>query len=302
VSTNWRRRMLEQHGAETDEYLDGLGTEDRDDSAIEADHRRSQLHALRELDPSASLDEELQIRLIGDQAAGALRFDWGDAMLRPLQESVSKAARKPVGLALTGVSQGSTVLHVRPVALDATDGEGLARVDSSLANEGVRTLISLLHAIEGEADVRQWRQLFDPVDALAGALDRFDLTLALKWLAADGAVQEASLTRQGCRYVKRLRQTRETQERTVVSGRITELRSSGVVKVKSGVSSNSPAFEVRFDPDQLLSMQFVLGANVHFVVEQRRSLDAVGRTRTTEHYFLREHAEERRLGEDGAPA
>jgi hypothetical protein len=299
VSTSWRQRMLEQHGEQVDAYLDELGVEERADTAVEADHRRSQLEAMRELDPQAALGEELQIRLIGEQAAGALRFEWGDAMLRPLQDSVAKAARCPVGLELTGVSQGSTVLHVRPVALTPSEAESMVRVDSSPADEGVRALLRLLSALEDESDVREWSQLFDSVDALSGALDKFDLSLALKWLAADGAVREASLSQRGRRYVERLRQTRENRDEIIVSGRITELRSAGVVKVKSGMSSNSPAFEVRVDADQLLSMQLVLGANVHFVVEQRRALDAVGRTRATEYHFLREHAEELRFDGEG---
>ena len=297
MSSSWRQGMRETRAAEADRYLDELGSEERDSVEIEAERRAAQLETLREFDPGATLDatldEELRLRLTGAETErGALRFSWGDTMLKPLEEGVSAAAHTSVELELTGVSHGSTVVHARPVVAAPADREGLGPVTTSPADQGIRTFVRLLTALEEEGDVREWAEILGPVDALAAALDRFDLSLGLTWYASDGAIRQAALTEHGRQYAKRLRKTRDVDQEIVVSGRITELRSSGVVKVKSGLAHNASAYEVRFDPDQLVSMRLVLGADVHFLVRYRRLLDAVGRTRSTEYHFLRQAAED----------
>lgn len=290
--SSWRRRMPESHSQDAEaaaRLLDELGVEDRDDAEIEADHRTSRLEAMREYQPGASLQEELTLRLIGPAAErGALRFQWGDALLEPVEKAVSKAAGAPVELEVTGLSQGSTVVHARPVvpvppASDTLDGPA-----SSAADKGVRALTRLLGALEAEGDVREWATLFDSVDSLSRALDRFGLNLDLTWYSADGGVRRAHLTQRGVGYAKRLQVTRNSDQEITVSGRVTELRSSGVAKVKSGLAQNATAYEVRFetDPEQLVRMRLALGDNVHFRVRYRRKLDAVGRTRASEYYFL----------------
>ncbi|WP_216587238.1 hypothetical protein [Streptomyces brasiliscabiei] len=96
--------------------LDAMGTDERDDEEIEAEHRASRLAAAREFAPDARLDEELRLRLTGPETdGGALRFQWGDALLEPVEHMVSVAAGTPVHLELTGSSTGSTIVHARPV-------------------------------------------------------------------------------------------------------------------------------------------------------------------------------------------
>lgn len=74
-----------------------------------------------------------------------------------------------------------------------------------------------------------------------------------------------------------------------------------MVKVKSGVAQNATAYDVRVEPDQLFRMRLVLGDNVHFRVRFRRKLDAVGRTRVSEYYFLDVAAAELTLDVDIDP-
>ncbi|MFF0188972.1 hypothetical protein [Streptomyces sp. NPDC005244] len=109
----------------------------------------------------------------------------------------------------------------------------------------------------------------------------------------DGGVRRARLTERGRRYVERLSETRDRDQSITISGRITELRESGWVKVKTGTAKNAPAYDVRFEePGELLRMRPGLGDNVHFRVRFRQRLDAVGTARSTEYTYLGPAAEQ----------
>ncbi|WP_413758130.1 hypothetical protein [Streptomyces sp. MMBL 11-3] len=297
-----RRALLRDDPAETERatrLLDTLGAEDRDDQEIEAEHRASRLAAAREYAPDARLEEELQLRLTGPDAdGGALRFAWGDALLEPVEHMVSAAAGTPVQLELTGISAGSTVVHARPVTVPADPAapDGLDVTAASAAATGLGTLTALLDALESERDVREWVKLFDAVEAVSRALSRYELDLGLAWYDADGGLRRARLTERGRGYVKRLRETRDRDQEITISGRITELRESGLVKVKTGTAKNAPAYDVRFeDVGELLRMRPGLGDNVHFRVRFRQQLDSMGIARSTEYTYLGPAAEQTSL-------
>ncbi|GGZ91256.1 hypothetical protein ACFOOM_04715 [Streptomyces echinoruber] len=297
-----RRRALlagDPAAAEAAErLLDEMGTEERDDEEIEAEHRASRLAAMREYEPTARLDEELLLRLTGPETeGGALRFQWGDALLGPVENALSVAAGTPVQLELTGVSAGSTVVHARPVAAAVpAEPNTLDAPTATAAGTGMRTLTELLTALEAEHDVREWTRLFDAVDALARALSKYRLDLGVTWYDADGGMRRAQLTERGRRYVERLRETRDRDQEITISGRITELRESGWVKVKTGTAKNAPAYDVRFEkPEELLRMRPGLGDNVHFRVRFTQRLDAVGIARATEYTYLGPAAEQTSL-------
>ncbi|MFF2200925.1 hypothetical protein [Streptomyces sp. NPDC058145] len=276
-----------------------MGTEARDDEEIEAEHRASRLAAAQEYAPDARLEEELRLRLTGPDAdGGALRFQWGDALLQPVEHMVSVAAGTPVQLELTGISTGSTVVHARPVAVaaDAPESNALDAPATSAASTGLGTLTTLLDALESEHDVREWARLFDAVEAVSRALSRYELDLGVTWYDADGYVRRARLTERGRSYVRRLRETRARDQEIIISGRITELRESGFVKVKTGTAKNAPAYDVRFeDPEELVRMRPGLGDNVHFRVRFRQQLDSMGIARSTEHTYLGPAAEQTSL-------
>jgi hypothetical protein len=297
-----RRALLRNDPGEAERaahLLDRLGTEDRDDEEIEAEHRASRLAAAQEYAPDARLDEELQLRLTGpDVDGGALRFQWGDALLHPVEHMVSVAAGTPVQLELTGISAGSTVVHARPVFVPAvaTDSDVLDAPSTSAASTGFGILTTLLDALESERDVREWTRLFDAVDAVSRALSRYELDLGVTWYDADGRMRRARLTERGRSYVRRLRETTDRDQEIIISGRITELRESGLVKVKTGTAKNAPAYDVRFEePEELLRMRPGLGDNVHFRVRFRQQLDSMGIARSTEYTYLGPAAEQTSL-------
>ncbi|MGA4957068.1 hypothetical protein [Streptomyces lavendulocolor] len=286
----------------TARLLETLGTEDRDEDEIEGDHRSSRLAAVREYSPYARLDEELRLRLTGpDTDGGALRFQWGHALLHPVEAAVSTAAGTPVQLEVTGISSGSTVIHARPVTNPAAGPPGTfdART-ASAASTGMGALTALLRALENESDVREWARLFDAVESLSRALGKYRLDLGLTWYDADGGTRRARLSERGRHYVERLRQTHDRDQEITISGRITELRESGWVKVKAGAAKNAHAYDVRFeDPEELVRMRPVLGDNVHFRVRFRQRLDAVGITRSTDFTYLGRASEQTALRVDG---
>ncbi|WP_432057034.1 hypothetical protein [Streptomyces sp. bgisy022] len=279
--------------------LDDMGTEERDEEEVEAEHRAARLAAVRAYEPDARLDEELRLRLTGpDTEGGALRFQWGDALLSPVENAISVAAGTPVHLELTGISRGSTVIHARPVpSVTPPEPVALEAPPTSAASTGMQTLTRLIAALEAEQDVREWSRLFDPVDTLARALGTYGLDLGMTWYGGDGDTRRARLTERGRRHAERLRETtRARDQEIIISGRITELRESGLVKVKTGTARNAHAYDVRFEePAALLRMRPGLGDNVHFRVRFRQRLDAVGIARSTEYTYLGPAAEQSSL-------
>ncbi|WP_340558894.1 hypothetical protein [Streptomyces sp. GSL17-111] len=295
--SDWRRRVRQARVDDAERLLEELGTDDREDAEIEADHRVSHLEALREWAPDATLPEELQLRLTGpDTGTGALRFQWGEALLGDVEKVVSEAAGAPVALEITGISRGSTVVHARAVETSRPPTpDTLTTVGASTADHGVRALTRLLGALEEGGDVREWSKMFDSVEGLAKALDRFGLSLGVTWYAANGDVRRAALTERGVTHAKNLQRTYDADQEMVVSGRVTELRSSGLVKVKSGTAHNAHAYDVRVEPEQLISMRLSLGDHVHFRVLFRRKLDVLGRTRASEYHYRGTEAEDLRF-------
>ncbi|MFG3077192.1 hypothetical protein [Streptomyces sp. NPDC048225] len=301
MSTSWRQRALERNREANARYFADQDSEHLSGDAYEEELRRHWLEAARHYDPAAQLHEELVVRLRGEAAdRGALDFRIGDALLKPLREGVSAAARKDVELELTGVSRGSTVLHVRPsvpeIVSDAD--EDLPVVDSSIADPAMRDLLKLVDAAEKEQDVRRWERIVPGLDGMVEALDKFDLSMDMRWFSLDGTVRSSHLTRRGKDYVRSLRNIEVQKSKVGITGRITELRESGLVKIKTGVSRTSSAYEVRVDSEALIGMHLELGMTVSFVVEVARKTDRLGRARSTEYRFLRVSDGQERLFEE----
>ncbi|GAB7074729.1 MULTISPECIES: hypothetical protein [unclassified Streptomyces] len=291
MSTSWRQRALERNREANRQFFAELEEDHQNPDSREEELRRFWLEAARHYDSTATLDEELTVRLKGDTAdRGALDFRIGDALLKPLRDGVSAAARKDVELELTGLSQGSTVLHVRPKTAESMELQGqedLASVDSSVADPAIRDLLKLVDAAENERDVRQWERMIPGLDGVVEALDKFDLSMEMRWRSLDGAVRSSSLSGRGKGYVRNLRNVALYKSQSVITGRITELREAGLVKVKTGLSRRSTAYEVRVERDNLIDMHLELGMMVSFVVQVIKKKDKIGRERSTEYRFVR---------------
>ncbi|MEU7963709.1 hypothetical protein AB0D09_09610 [Streptomyces sp. NPDC049097] len=290
MSTTWRQRVLERNRAANARFFADQGSEHRSEDAYEEELRRHWLEAVRHYDPAAQLQEELVVRLRGEAAdRGALDFRIGNALLKPLREGVSASARKDVELELTGISRGSTVLHVRPNVPEIVSdtNENLGVIDSSITDPAMRDFLKLVDAAEKEQDVRRWERIVPGLNGVVEALDRFDLSMEMRWFSLDGTVRSSHLSRRGKDYVRSLQNTEVQKTRMSITGRITELRESGVVKIKTGASKTSPAYEIRVNPEGLIEMHLELGMTVSFVVEVSRKTDMLGNARSTDYRFLR---------------
>lgn len=290
MSANWRQRVLERNRDANARYFADHEDAHASDAEYESELRQHWLATARYYDPQAHLQEELTLRLKGELADnGALDFRVADALLKPLREGVSAAARQVVELELVGISQGSTVLHVQP-AESATehDTEGaLTRVDSSVADPAMRDLLKLIDAAEHERDVRPWERMIQGLDSMVEALDKFDLSIDVRWRAPDGEVRDSHLSQRGKAFIRNLRKIDAVPTRTTITGRVTELRESGMVRVKTGTSRKSPSYEIRFESHELMELHLELGVNVSFVVEKLEKRDKLGREHSPQYRFLR---------------
>lgn len=288
MSASWRQRALERNREANRQFFADLEDPPSSDDAYEEELRRNWLEAARYYDPQATLSEELTVRLRGEAAdQGALDFRVGDALLRPLRDGVTAAARKNVELELTGLSRGSTVLHVRPKVERSEEETTLSRVDSSTADPAIRDLLKLVDAVENERDVRRWERIIPGLDGVVHALDKFDLSMEMRWRSLDGTVRSSSLSSRGKSYMRRLRELKTYRSRLAVAGTITELRMSGLVKVKTGTTRRAKAYEVHIEQDDLMAMHLELGMTVSFLVEEVKRTDQLGRERSKEYRFIR---------------
>jgi hypothetical protein len=287
-----RRAILDRHRANLDSWLADEGTEVLDGDAFETESNRARLAGLRELDPGASLHEELRVRLVASSLEqGALTFDAGTALLKPLQDSVASLANDQVELELTGVSVGSTVLHVRPrhavhSPTDEDPAVGELPIDSTSTEDALRGFVELVAAAEHEEDLRRWLKAADAFGRFSKALDKIDAQVDVAFSGVSGEVRSAWFGQRGRDYVRRILDTTPKPETITVSGRVVELRESGVVKVKTGVQRNAPAYDVRVDPPDLLGMHLELGQSVSFVVRLVQQVDGLGQAQSVDVLFV----------------
>lgn len=151
----------------------------------------------------------------------------------------------------------------------------------------MRDLIKLVNAAENEQDVRQWERIIPGLDGVVHALDRFDLSMEMRWRSLDGTVRSSSLSARGKNYVRSLRELKTYRSRLAVAGTVTELRMSGMAKVKTGTTRQAKAYDVQIDPDDLMAMHLELGMPVSFLIEVVKKKDQLGRERSKEYRFIR---------------
>lgn len=259
------------------------------DMGTNADQRIQHLDALRAYDPSATLAETLSVRLVGEGQAGGLGSEEA-RLLEPLDQVVSDLSEDGnTHLEVVEIGQGSTILYLRPRDRGRVEIEGVP-VDSSAADLACRAAIRLFQRLESGSDVGELRPGLKGAIGFVRKLSDLGLDAHVAWEAGSGVVREAALTESARNHVLRMIQTHDVEETKYVSGRITELRQSGFVKVKSGTARNSPAHEVHFDESALSEMPQTLGETVHFVVAVDRAIDGFGESVGERLRFVR-HAE-----------
>lgn len=289
--SNWRERVL----ARNQEKLDSKAQYPpaaMDAASWERVERQQWLEAAQAYDPTASLREELLLRLVGSAATSSgLRLEW-EGLLRPLQESVG-AGNKDAALELAGFSRGSSVLHFRPVGkapVERLGGDTGPVLHETPLAAPMRQLIELVSAVEGERDIRPWSSTtqFAGVEKLSEQLRRLNLEAEFRFYARSGDVRSARLSERGMDYIDSLAHPEESQDSVSISGRVTELKQSGHAKIKAGPNRNATAYDVQFDATTLTSMRLVLGQAVHWQVSAISVKDKLERLQSLRYEFARD--------------
>lgn len=283
-----RRRLLALHPEAAAAIRRGMPEDEQSEIEVEIASRRNLVQALRSFDRRARLHEELIIRLVGEVAhRGALDLELTSFLVGIRRSFVDAAG---VELALAEISAGSTVLHFRPtqdLVPEAFEGEDALQVDSSAADAVGRAFVRLVEAAESEGDVARWVTMVRGLEEAVSALDHHELDAEMAWLSPGGPVELAKLTSRGRAYVRRLSEPKRDTRVRVVSGRVTELREVGIVKLRRGTSRTSPVTKVHVNRDTLVELRLQLGQTAYFIVQEMVDRDRLGREREARYEFIR---------------
>lgn len=289
------KRLLREHRTEANLWFESQSSEPVSEIEWEVASRRNLLDSLRFVDPAIAFAEELTVRLVGEGTeSGQLALE-----LSPLLDGVRRSFDEhgQVSMALSGMSKGSTVLHFRsntPVDDCKVEPERESAeetfdmpIDSSEVDAVGRHFVELVNAAEAQKDVRQWHKMVRGLEEVTKALETFDLTAQVAWSSMSGEFVTAAFTAAGRKFVRSLSEPRQDSRERFVSGRVTELRETGYVKLKTGFSHSSPIHEVHVPAELILNLGLSLGEQAHFLTKATVKHDRVGRQLSTRLDFLR---------------
>lgn len=283
----WRQRLSDEERAELDQWWSTMSAASPPtELELEEAARRNGLEARRFYDESATLDEELQVRLEGPLVEGELPFELGQDLFKPLRESVNAATSAHVDLALAGVLPGSTILRIKAAAPRAQDSQSslIAPEDVSASDRAVRVLLDAIATAENEGDMRAWpAPLRSKLPKLAEVLSEHQLTAQFTWLAASGAIRRTQLSSRGQDFVKRLREYTETKRKMKLAGTVAGLRQPGWIVVSP---EHGPDVHVQVDPKSLAALRLTLWQDIQLQVEVSVRTNIVGEE-TNRYRFLR---------------
>lgn len=244
---------------------------------------------MQSINPSAQLEEELTLRLSGENATGALEIGDSDTLLRPIREIIRGSSSSEVELELFGVSSGSTVLHLRPKKNSPprdkeTRSEWLYEVeDLDSIDFAVREMIKFVDATEEGTELSRWakkKSTIEGMERFAEALEKKDLEAHFTWSATDGTVRSSRLTRRGRANIAKISKTHATSQEKIARGYVSEIiisETSGKVKLKTSLRKNAPAITISFSESELRSTPLQIGQEAEFIIEITEHRDQLGR-------------------------
>ena len=151
-------------------------------------------------------------------------------------------------------------------------------------------LLTAMEAAESEREVVRWASQIAGLERFTDELMKRQLEVGVRYFESSGRVHDASLSERGITYLLSLREYQDKHDTKPISGRITELREAGVVRVKTGVQRNSPAQEVRFeDEHQEYLHSLRLGQQVHWIIRQTITVDRLHREDHGDAFFVGEN-------------
>lgn len=289
MTNRWRQHLSDEDQQGLDRWWHEVAAEvPPTPLEIEEAQRRNELDARRAYDPSATVEEELLVRLRGSLAEGTLPLDIGRELFKPLSEGVNAATQAHVELALAGVLPGSTVLRIRATSRlpEGTQPSMLAEDELSAPDHAVRIFLDTIRGAEDESDARFWpaavrKHLLE----LANVLYDHQLSADFTWLAGSGAVRRSTLTNRGQMFARRLRDYVERTRTLTVEGTITELRQAGWVKVKP--DTGGAALDINVDQKTLRTLHLTLFQEVAFEVRETTGENMAGQEQEARYQFVR---------------
>jgi hypothetical protein len=284
----WRQRLSVEDREELDSWWTTVSA-DTPPTELELEEaaRRNGLEARRVYDESATLDEELHVRLQGPLEEGELPFELGQELFKPLRDSVNAATSAHVDLALAGVIAGSTILRIKATAPLPEDSQAsLISPDAvSPSDQAVRTLLDVLAEAEAESDPRAWpAALRSKLPKLADVLYEHNLTAEFTWLASSGAMRRTRLSSRGQAFVRQLREYTEQKRTIELAGTVTGLRQAGWIVVSP---ERGPDVNVKIAPKTLAALRLTLWQQVHLEVEVTARINSAGDEMTSHYQFQR---------------
>lgn len=289
----------EQSSAVSD-FLDGLSEPEGDIFEV---IEEAEYDAARRMNPALPPFAYLVIRLTGDSVSdGGVNHDVANELLGPISAEIQAAADKhatEAEMTLVRISKGSLVLHYQPKQPIASHSADQADLELSPVDSAIRdtfTLHNMLENGENPAVIAnrfgENKKFMRTARALTEALDDLGLNMQGKWRSPSGGRAQSRLTESGLTYARGVFKRIDRPETEAVSGRITALDIDGIVTVQQTVKRKRRIHLE--DPTLLTSGDFVLGAQVHLLVEKTEARDQVGLS-GKEYLLFKEHVRQGEL-------
>lgn len=304
MSGDWRQRARERVGAKVEARMRDLVQEEPLSSdGFDTAMRRNQLQAFQEMDPHANFEEELTLRLMGEEVPkGVLLVGTADPIVRRLQEVVTRAAATKVQLGLVGISPGSTVLHLCPVYPEAasvnssdempdTDqrSEVLISEDESesLVDHAMHELIRLVEAAETGNSLEASPSMLAAFEELVATLDKSGIDVDLGWYSQSGVVRTSRLSSVGRQHTQSRMRPRVRRSIKVIKGYVTELSApsgQGRLVLKSSIT-NKRGNKVEIETDELIQLGLAFGEWIEISVTVEEKTDSLTKRSETKNIF-----------------
>ncbi|MET7278104.1 hypothetical protein ABZS29_07695 [Kribbella sp. NPDC005582] len=241
--------------------------------------------AARRIDPMASLEAFLEVRLSGDRFEnGEIDVDQAASLFPVLSREVEAASTTPERsrLALAGVAVGSVILVLKPTSQSAQEsGEQLEVANEAEVDPAVRKVMDL-HRQFGIATVTPaaissgfQRPLLDAAAKLIYMLTDWQAELAMTWHPSHGRPVRSQLDHHAqSRALSFFDQSRQT-ERATLHGQVVEMSLAGHFVIKPSIKGAQK--KVHVSTERLRTLDLKLGETITVVAERSLDIDRVGR-------------------------
>ncbi|BCJ71199.1 hypothetical protein CS0771_07430 [Catellatospora sp. IY07-71] len=262
------------------ERLGGAGRPDDEVDLVEA-LDVNHYETLREYHPDGRMVRYLSLRLFGERVKpGELDTYVTKEIFSGFDSEVAGAAkalrmRTVPTFALSHITAGSAVLHLKPSMPEVTDPDGLEVTVDPV--DGLIELLTRLHdAAENEEDLREFsdhEQMLRALRELVSVLERHNLSLDMRWRTGDGRHRRSQLTSRARRHVRQLWDSDRLRTERTITGRVVEI-SLNSFTIKEG---HKRKLEIHVEGEEaVLGLNLPLGNTVSVRVDEIDAVNLLG--------------------------